>query len=194
MENQSSAPILQPALKYGAIVGLASIVFGLILYFLDQSFETWAMIAGSIISFGLIIVTLVMYRSEYASKGLSYGRVVGMAVLIGLFSSILSGIYTFTIYTADEGYLQDVKYYSMEKVDERMDKTEAKYMDRLSDDQLDAFETRMDAAREKAMGKIKKSTPFTYARQGIFGSVFMSALLGLIAGIFLRKKPEQIQS
>lgn len=194
MENESSAPVLKPALKYGAIVGLASIVFGLILYFLDQSFEKWAMVAGIIVSFGLIIVTLFMYRSEYASKILTYGRVVGMAVLIGLFSSILSGIYTFTIYTADEGYLQDVKYFSMEKVDERMDKTEAKYMDKLSDDQLDAFETRMDAARDKAMAKIKKSTPFTYARQGIVGSVFMSLILGLILGIFLKKNPEPPKS
>ncbi len=188
MEEQSKAPVLKPALIYGAIAGLASVVLSLILYFIGKTFESWAMVLGSVVSVGLIVLTLVLYRSEYAKTSLSYGRVVGMAVLIGLVSSILSGIYTFTIYTADDSYLQDMKYYAMEKMDERMEKTDAKYQAKLSDEQYDAFEARMDAARKKGVKKIKEGTPLKYARQSIFGAVFFAALIGLIAGIFLRRK------
>ena len=192
MEEQAKVPVWKPALIYGAIVGLATIVVSLIFYFMDSSFTTWAGIVGGVISYGLILVTLFLYRSEYAKEVLKYGRVVGMSVLIGVFSSLLISIYTFAIYSSDEGYLQDSKYYAIEKMDERMAKSDAKYQERFSDDQYAMVEDQMEEAREKAADRIMGLTPVKMALQSFFGFIFPAVLLGLVAGIFLRRKPQQV--
>lgn len=192
MDEQTKTPVLKPALIYGAIVGLASVVINLIFYFIGQSFEKWAMILSSIVSIGLLVLTLILYRAEYAKTVLSYGSVVLIALLIGFFSSVLTGAYTYAIYSIDDGYLQDMKYYALDKVDERMDKMDAKYQEKLSDDQYEAFESKMDAGRKKAVKKIKDGKPITYARQTIVSSVFLALLIGLIAGIFLRRKSDHL--
>ncbi len=195
MENQEKVPVMKPALVYGAIVGLATIVVSLLLYFIDQSFEKWALILGSVVSYGLILLTLVLYRSEYAREVLSYGRVVGMSLMIGLVAGLLTSIYTFSVYSADESYLQDTKYYAIEKMDERLAKTDAKYQEKLSDDQYESFENTMEASRKKAMERIMKSSPVKFAVQSFTSFIFASLLIGLVGGIFLRRKirePQQI--
>ncbi|MCF8346757.1 MAG: DUF4199 domain-containing protein [Bacteroidales bacterium] len=191
MENQEKIPVLKPALVYGAIVGLATIVVSLLLYFVDQSFEKWAIILGSVVSYGLILLTLVLYRSEYARDILSYGRVVGISLLIGLVAGLLTSIYTFTIYSADESYLQDTKYFAIEKMDERLAKTDAKYQEKMSDDQYEMFENTMNDTRKKAVDKIMKTSPVKFALQSFMSFVFTSLIIGLIAGIFLRRKPAE---
>ncbi len=193
MENQEKVTVLKPALVYGAIVGLATIVVSLILYFVDQSFEKWAIVLGSVVSYGLILLTLVLYRSEYAREVLNYGRVVGLSLLIGLVAGLLTSIYTFSVYSADESYLQDTKYFAIEKMDDRLAKTDAKYQEKLSDDQYEMFENTMDETRKKAVERIMNTSPAKFALQSFISFLFSSLLIGLIAGIFLRRKPREPQ-
>ena len=192
MEEQKKVPVFKASLIYGAIVGLASIVFGLILYFIGQSLETWAMIASTALFVVLIVVSLIMYKKEYGHGFAKFGRLVLVSFLVGLVASILSALFTFALYEMDEGYLQDTKYFAIEKMDKQMEKADARYQEKFSDEQYDMFEKQMKKQRKKMVGKIENRSSFALSFSGVFSMVFLSVIAGLIAGIFIKKEPEAI--
>ncbi|MEX2370569.1 MAG: DUF4199 domain-containing protein [Bacteroidales bacterium] len=190
MEEQAKVPVFKAALIYGAIVGLASIVVSLLLYFIDQSLASWAMIASTLIFIGLIVFMMVLFRKEYGKGFASYGQLVLISFIVGLIAAILSAGYTFAIYEMDKGYLQDTKYTTIEKMDDKFDKMDARYQEKLSDDQYDVFEKRMRDQRKKQVKKIEGQTAFKIALNSIFGMVFMAVIVGLLAAIVIKKNPE----
>jgi cytochrome bd-type quinol oxidase subunit 2 len=193
MEEQAKVPVFKATLIYGIIVGLVTIVWALILYFIDQSLKTWAMIASPIIFVGMIVLALIMFRKEYGKGYARFGQLVLVSFLVGLFASILSAGYNFAIYEFDEGYLQDTKYYAIEQMDKQFEKMDARYQERLSDDQYDRVEEQMSQQRKKQVKRIQERSTMSLALSGIFGTVFMAVIIGLIAGIFIKKEPEPTQ-
>jgi Ca2+/Na+ antiporter len=189
MEDQEKVPVFKASLVYGAIVGLASIVFGLILYFVEQSLETWAMIASTALFVVLIVFSLVMFKKEYGKGFARFGRLVLVSFLVGLFASILSALFSFALFEMDKGYLQDTKYFAIEKMDKQFEKMDARYQEKLPDDQYDRFEAQMKKQRKKQVQKIEKRSSFALAFGGVFSMVFMAVITGLIAGIFIKKEP-----
>ena len=189
MEKQEKVPVFKASLIYGAIVGLASIVFGLILYFIGQSLETWAMIASTVLFVGLIVVSLVMFKKEYGKGFASFGRLVLVSFLVGIVASILSAGFSFALFEMDEGYLQDTKYFAIEKMDKQMEKMDARYQEKLPDDQYDRVEKEMKKQRKKQVQKIEKRSAFALSFGSVFSMVFLSVIAGLIAGIFIKKDP-----
>jgi ABC-type sugar transport system permease subunit len=194
MEDQEKVPVFKASLVYGAIVGLASIVFGLILYFVEQSLETWAMIASTALFVVLIVVSLVMFKKEYGKGFARFGRLVLVSFLVGLFASILSSLFSFALFEMDKGYLQDTKYFAIEKMDKQFEKMDARYQEKLPDDQYDRFEAQMKKQRKKQVQKIEKRSSFALAFGGVFSMVFLAVITGLIAGIFIKKEPSPSES
>ena len=194
MEDQEKVPVFKASLVYGAIVGLASIVFGLILYFVEQSLATWAMIASTALFVVLIVVSLVMFKKEYGKGFARFGRLVLVSFLVGLFASILSALFSFALFEMDKGYLQDTKYFAIEKMDKQFEKMDARYQEKLPDDQYDRFEAQMKKQRKKQVQKIEKRSSFALAFGGVFSMVFLAVITGLIAGIFIKKEPSPSES
>ncbi len=194
MEEQEIVPVFKASLIYGVIVGLASIVFGLILYFVGQSLETWAMIASTVLFVVLIVVSLIMFKNEYGKGFARFGRLVLVSFLVGLVASILSALFSFALFEIDKGFLQDTKYFAIEKMDKQFDKMDARYQEKLPDDQYDRFESQMNKQRKKQVQKIEKRSSFSLAFGGVFSMVFLAVITGLIAGIFLKKEPKLTDS
>ncbi len=192
MEEEKKVPVFKASLIYGAIVGIASIVLALIFYFIGQSLKSWTMIVSIIIFIGLIIGSLVMYRKEYGGGFVSFGRLVLVSFIVGLVASVLSAAFTYALYEMDEGYLQDTKYYAIEKMDKQMEKMDARYQEKMSDDQYDLFEREMKKQRKKQVKKIEERSAFALSFGGIIGMVFIAVITGLIAGIFIKKDPEKV--
>ena len=192
MEEEKKVPVFKASLIYGAIVGLASIVLALIFYFIGQSLETWSMIVSIIIFIGLIIGSLMMYRKEYGGGFASFGRLVLVSFIVGLVASVLSAAFNYALYEMDEGYLQDTKYSAIEKMDKQMEKMDARYQEKMSDDQYDLFEREMKKQRKKQVKKIEERSAFALSFGGIIGMVFIAVITGLIAGIFIKKDPEKV--
>ena len=190
MEEQKDVPVFKGAVIYGVIVGLASVVIGLILYFIDMSLESWSGIFNTIVLVLLVLGSLVMFRKEYGKGYASYGRLVLVSIIIGIVASLFSAAYNYTMYSVDEGYLQDTKYYAVEQMDKRMEKQDVKFQERFSDEQYEMASERMDQARKKAIQRIENQTPAKIALGNIFGMVFMSVIVGLIGAIFIRKQPK----
>lgn len=190
MEEQAKIPVFKASLIYGAIVGLATIVFSVLLYFIGQSLETWAMIASIILFVGLLVGALVLLRKEYGKGFISYGRVVLAGLLISLFASILSSGYSYAIYSMDESYFQDTKYAAIDKVVKQFDKMDARYQEKMSDEQYEMFEKEFEKQKKKQISKIKDRSAGSFAFSGIFNIVFMGVIIALIAGIFIKKVPK----
>jgi membrane-bound ClpP family serine protease len=193
MEEQTKVPVFKGALIYGIIVGAVSIVVALILYFIGQSLETWAGIASTAIFLLLIIGSLIMFKKEYGNGFATYGQLVLVSFIVGLVAAILSSLFTLTLYTMDEAYLQDTKYAAIERIDKQLDKMSARYQERFSDEQYEMVEERMKEQRKKGIDKIEEQSPLRLAMSGVFGMVIVSVIIGLIAAIFIRKKPDPTQ-
>lgn len=193
MEEQANVPVFKGALIYGLIVGAISIVIALIFYFIGQSLETWAGIVSMVIFLLLIIGSLIMFKKEYGNGYATYGQLVFVSFIVGLVAAILSSLFTFGLYSMDEGYLQDTKYAAVERIDKQMDKMSARYQERFSDEQYEMVEERMKEQRKKSIDKIEERSALRLAMSGLFGIVILSVIIGLIAAIFIRKKPDPIQ-
>ena len=193
MEEQAKVPVFKGALTYGIIVGIASVVISLIFYFIGQSLETWAGYVSLAIFIILIVGSLVMFRKEYGKGYATYGQLVFVSFIVGLVAAILSSVFNYALYEIDEGYLQDTKYTAIERMDKQMDKMSARYEKRLSDEQFDTFEQRMKEQRKKGLDKIEERSALRFAMSGILNSTIFAVILGLIASIFIRKKPEPMQ-
>ena len=74
MEEQVKAPIMKGSLIYGIILGLATIVVNLVLYFIDQSLETWVRVFNPIFNVGMLILMVVLFKKEYGNGTLYYGK------------------------------------------------------------------------------------------------------------------------
>lgn len=193
MDEQANVPVFKASVIYGVIVGLASIVVSLILYFIGQSLEPWAGYFSTAVFVLLVVGALIMFRKEYGKGYAKYGQLVLVSFVVGLVAAILSSAFTFVLYTTDEGYLQDTKYVAIEQMDKQFAKRDLKFQEKFSDEQYEAVDKRMKEARKKAVDRIKDQTPLRLALSGVFGAVFMSVIVGLIAAIFIKRKPETAQ-
>ncbi|MCF8225215.1 MAG: DUF4199 domain-containing protein [Bacteroidales bacterium] len=192
MEETAKVPVYKASVIYGVLVGLVSGVVGLVLYFIDQSLESWAVIFTPILYVALIVISLILFRREYGKGYARYGQLVLVSFITGIAAAIITSSFTFIIYQMDESYIQDTKYFAIEKMDKQFEKMEARYQEKLPADQYDTFEERMKDQRKKQVNKIENKSTFSFAFGGVFSLIIISVLTGLIAAIFIKKDPEAV--
>lgn len=174
--EQKSTSLWKSAMVYGLYIGIASIIFSVILYVMGQSFNQTLGYLSFIIVIGGIIWAQLNYR-KLQGDALTYGQGVGLAVIAMLVAGILSSVFTYLLYTViDTGLYEQYLLFVGEK-------TTAKLSARgsLSDEQI---------SQAIEMGK-KFQTPMILAIGGIVSSVIAGAIVGLITSIFTKKKPAE---
>ena len=170
MEEKVKAPFLKPALIYGAILGGASVLVGLILYFMDMSTETWVMWVGFAVSIGVMAYCLVAYRNEYLGGFASYGQVLKMAIVIGIISSIIGAIYAYLLYgVLDPDLIDKLRIAAEERIMNNPRIPESFY--------------------DQAMERVEKSlTLKKMVMNALIWGTVMNAVLGLIISAFVKKE------
>ncbi len=99
MAAQEKRPTLfSSSISYGIYTGIALIVYSVIIYVLDLTFEKWTSWLNYAILLAGIILSTLQYRNKILGGYISYGQALGFGVLLSLWASILSGIYTFAFY------------------------------------------------------------------------------------------------
>ena len=189
MQDQEKTKVFIPALIYGAMLGVAYIVIALILYFLNISFKPIAGIIVPIVSSAVIVYSLYAYRNEYGKGFATYGRLVGMSVLITFLANFLIVGFTTARYAIDDNYFVEVKYQEIEKSKEVSEKILTWFEDSPS---YEDMEKGMDEQMEKAQDKMESAKPFSQARKGAGMRVFGALIIGLISAIFLKKVPKEL--
>ncbi|GAA4402913.1 hypothetical protein GCM10023187_18500 [Nibrella viscosa] len=165
MEEKPSSARL--ALKWGLIIGIASILFSTILYVTDQVGNT----ALSIVAYAIIIIGLVMAMREYRSLNnnyMSYGEGLGLGALTSGVAGILSSLYG-VLYTN----MIDTEFQNR-----MMDQMRVQYEERgMTDDQID-----------KAMefGQMFQSPGLLFIF-GVLGTIFMGFIFSLVIAAILRR-------
>ena len=83
----------------GLILGLAGIVYTLIVYFLDLTFNKTAGYIFLLLAIFLLYYFIKSYRDNFKHGFITYGQSVGAGVIIFLYYSIISAIFTYILYT-----------------------------------------------------------------------------------------------
>ena len=86
-------------LTNGLIMGLVGIVYTLIIYFLNLTFNQYQGIVFYIIQIVLVYFLLKSYRDNFMHGQITYGQSVGTGVIIYLYYAIIMAIFTYILYT-----------------------------------------------------------------------------------------------
>ena len=170
MEEKVKAPFLKPALIYGAIYGVAGVLLGLILYFMDLTNKTWVMWPTLAISIVVMAYCLLAYRNEYLGGFASYGQILKMALVIGIISAVIGAIYAYLLY----GVLDP------DLIDKSRIAAEERIMNnpRIPESYYDQAMERIDK-----MMNVKRMV-----RMALIWGAVMNAILGLIISAFVKKE------
>jgi len=169
MENQKSA--IKPSLSYGLLLGIALIVYSLIMYLLDIDLESKVQWISYLIIAGGLFWAMISFRDKLSGGFITYGKAFGVGFLTGLFAAILSAIFTYIYLTMiDPGMIEEILLNAENKILESDPN--------MSDEQL-----------EQALSIAEKFTsPIIMTILGFLSSVFFATILSLIIAIFVKRE------
>ncbi len=174
MEKKNPS-ILVNALTWGVIIGLITIVYSVILYMLNQTFNRALGYAGIIILIGGLALAMKSYRDNVLDGILPFGKAFGFGVLVVLFSAVLGSIYTYLLYTViDPGLQEKLLEFSADKMLES---------GRVPEAQID-----------QAMEFSKKfMSPVFLTISGLVSSLLIGTILSLIMAAIFKKEEAEAQ-
>ena len=185
MEKKTS--LWQFTMTYGAILGIVSIIFSIILYitgFMPYNFKR--IILTAIIGFTIMIIFIVVgtktYRDKVLGGTISYGKALITGMLIVVFSTILGSFYNLIF-----NMFIDPEYTN--KVFEATKSWMYDYMNNMGvpDGQI---EQAIDGIEEQQANY----TPLKSFFQSLYFSVIVGFVLSLITSAFIKKNPNPLAS
>jgi hypothetical protein len=156
-------------LTNGLILGLVGVVYSLVMYFLDLTFNQVQGYVFMVVQIALLYFLLKSYRDNYLHGQISYGQSVGAGVVISLYSAIIGAIFIYILYTViDSGLTEKQLAFLEEKMLEKGAPQEA----------VDA-----GMAIQRKILKPEIMAPFS-----ILGSMFGGTIFSLLISIFIKKE------
>lgn len=157
-------------LTNGLILGLAGIVYSLVIYFLDLTFNKSLGYIFLLFTVFLLYYFIRSYRNNFLNGYITYGQSVGAGVIIFLYYSIISGIFMYILYTVIDTGLTN-KMLAM--VEETMVKS-----GKVPEGSLDTV-----MAFQKKILRPEILVPMT-----IISNMFFGTIISLLVSIFVRKE------
>ena len=168
MEDKQKS-VISSALVFGLITGAAGIVYHLVMYLANLYLNQYVSWLGYLVVAAGMVYGTLEYRKKQSGGFLTYGKAFSSCFWIGLFAGILSTVYFFIF----------INFIHPGMVNEIIDQARAQMLEKgqMSEDQI-----------EQALAMQQKfMSPLMMALWGLFAYAIMSAILGLILGIFLKK-------
>jgi hypothetical protein len=173
MEKKVS--VWQATLNSGLILGLALVIYTLLLYFLDQTFNKSLGYVSILIIIGGLVLGIKSFRDDARGGIMSYGQGVGAGTVIGLYAGIIMAIFTFLLYKViDPDLLGKMITFAEEKIIES-GKIPEEMVDQVMETQK------------------KFMAPWIMSIGSIINYVFFGVVVSLIASIFLKKESSPFQ-
>lgn len=167
MENKVS--VWKANLNNGIIMGLAGVVYSLVLYFLDQSLNKTLGYIWFVVLIILLFFFIKSYRDNYLKGFITYGQSLGAGVILMLYYSIISAVFGYILY----------KFIDPGLIDKVIAMSEAAMIEKGVP----------EAAIEQGMKVQEKiMTPGIMNAIGIFNNMLFGTILSLIISIFTRKE------
>ena len=155
-------------LNSGLIMGLIGVVYSLVIYFLDLTFNSIQGFVLLAILIFLLFYLIKSYRDNYLHGYITYGQSLGAGVVIFLYYSIIMAIFTYILYKfIDTGLTAKVLAFTEERLVNR---------GRMPQQAIDAAMT----IKKKIM------IPEIMAPGSILNNMFSGTIISLIVSIFTR--------
>ena len=170
MENKSA--FWGNSINYGLITGLATIIYSIILYIMNLTFNrSLGLLSILILLIGIIYGTKV-FRDKNQGGFITYGQALVSGVIIALIVAILGGIFTYILNVFID---PDLTEKGLQFMEEQLVKKE-----RFSDDQIEMI---IERARER-------TNPIKSAFWSMLGTTVIGFILSLITSAFLKKEQQ----
>jgi hypothetical protein len=156
-------------LTNGLILGLVGVVYSLLIYFLDLSFNKVQGFVFIAIQAVLLFFLLKSYRDNLLHGQITYGESLGAGVIICLYYAILMALFSYVLYTVIDTSLIDKQLAFAEEAMQKKGMPQA------------SIEVAM-----KMQHKIMK--PAIMAPLSILGNMMWGLVLSLLVSIFIRKE------
>jgi len=166
---EENVSVWKANLTNGLILGLIGIVYSLLMYFFNLTFNK---ALGYILLLILIVALYFLvksYRDNYLHGYITFGRAFGAGVIISLYFAIISAIFVYVLYKIIDPGLMDK---SLAYAEETMTKKE--YSQEI-------IESGMKMQR-------KMMKPEIMSLFGFFVNMVYGAVMALLVGIFVRKE------
>ena len=156
-------------LTNGLILGLISVVYALVMYFLDLTLNKTQSYLLLLVLIVILYFMLKSYRDNYLHGYIKYGQSVGAGVVIFLYYSIISAIFAYLLYKfIDNGLIEKQIAMAEEMMAQRGTPQQA-----------------IDAA-VKFQRKIM--IPEIMAPVSIINNMFMGTIISILVSIFIKKE------
>jgi hypothetical protein len=156
-------------LTNGLILGLIGIVYSLVIYFLDLSFnkaQGWIFMLVQIV---VLFFLIKSYRDNHMHGMITYGQALGAGVIICLYYAVIMAVFSYILYTVIDTGLIDKQLAFAE---------EGMIKKGIPQEQIDAG--------MKVTAKIMK--PAFMVPVGIISNMFFGTIISLIVAAFVRKE------
>jgi hypothetical protein len=156
-------------LTSGVIMGLLGVVYSLVMYFLNLTFNKNLGYLMMVIFAFILYYLIRSYRNNYLNGYITYGQAVGAGVIIWLYYSIIAAVFIYILYgVIDTGLTAKQLAFTEE---------------------LMAKKGTPQQAVDAAMGIQRKILkPAIIAPLSIFGNMLWGTIISLIVSIFLKKE------
>lgn len=174
MENNSST-LKSNILQYGFLLGGISVVFALMLFFLDMHYTQESSVGIISIIITIAVIVLGQYNFRKDNDGfLSFGEALKLGVGIALISSIIGVTYQVLLVTV-------------------IDPDTIPKMITIAENQL--YESNPEMSQEQIDQMLEMQSMFISPKMmaafGLIGGVFIGFIISLITGLILkRNRPE----
>ena len=166
--------LLKSTLNYGFMLGLALVMFQLVVWMFDATTNRYLGFLSIPITITGIVLATKSFRDHEQGGYISYGRALGVGTLTVLFSSLITSVFSYLLYTVIDPGLID-KIHAITE--------EAYWESGLPEDQI-----------ETAMKMAMRFTNATMISvMGFLGGTFFGFIYSLITSIFLRKEGDPFE-
>lgn len=167
MEEKVS--VWKASLTNGVILGLIGIVYTLVVYFFDLTLNKVQGYVFLVILLVALYFLIKSYRDNYLHGQMTYGQAVGAGMVIFLYYSIITAIFTYILFAfIDPGLIDKQIAYAEEIMQKRGLPQEA-----------------MDAAMKIQQKMIK---PGIIAPMSLLSNMLYGLIMSLIIGIFVKNE------
>lgn len=174
-ENQNNTQqgnvFMKSAMTYGFITGVAIVIYTLLLYMTGNYIakNTFLGILQWLILAGGLYYGIKSYRDQFAEGFISYGRSLGLGVLISVFVGVVMGLFTYLLYVViDPELLEKSMKYAQEEM----------------------LKAGMPESQVEAATKMQRTfnSPLIMLFSSVFSFAFFGTIISLVVSIFTKKE------
>ncbi|WP_282592987.1 DUF4199 domain-containing protein [Gaoshiqia sediminis] len=170
MEQKST--FWKSAMTYGLYLGIALILYNVLLYVAGQNLNTTLGLVSYLIMAAGVFYSQIHYRNTELNGFISYSQALGFGIVVMLFAGVIQSLYSVIL----------IKYLDPSILDQIRVMQEEALMERgMSDEQIEAVGQMMT----------KMQSPLVIAISGLLTFGFIGFIISLVTSIFVKKNDEE---